>query len=155
MVPDSGRLNASDPRQIGAYRLLGVLGEGGQGTVYLGESPSGQRVAVKVLHGRMAGEAAARERFEREADLARRVAVFCTAQVLEAGISDGRPYLVSEYVPGPSLQQLVTAGGSVPAADWSAWRSPPRPRWRRSTGSGSCTATSNRPTSSWGRKARW
>ncbi|MFC4057946.1 protein kinase [Planomonospora corallina] len=111
IVPDSGRLGMDDPQQIGAYRLVGVLGEGGQGTVYLGQDPSGRRVAVKVLHTRMAAEAALRERFEREAELARRVAVFCTAQVLEAGIERGRPYLVSEYVPGPSLQQLVTTEG--------------------------------------------
>ncbi|GAA3135640.1 hypothetical protein GCM10010466_28020 [Planomonospora alba] len=111
MVPDSGRLGVNDPQQISAYRLVRVLGEGGQGTVYLGQDPSGRRVAVKVLHTRMAAETVLRERFEREAELARRVAVFCTAQVLEAGISDGRPYLVSEYVPGPSLQQLVTTEG--------------------------------------------
>ncbi|MBG0820856.1 protein kinase [Planomonospora sp. ID91781] len=110
-MPDPNRLSASDPQQIGAYRLAGVLGEGGQGTVYLGQTSSGRRVAVKVLHTRMAAEASVRERFEREAALARRVAVFCTAQVLEAGVSDGRPYLVSEYVPGPSLQQLVAGEG--------------------------------------------
>ncbi|GGK56618.1 hypothetical protein Ppa06_10250 [Planomonospora parontospora subsp. parontospora] len=110
-MPDPNRLSASDPQQIGAYRLVGVLGEGGQGTVYLGQTSSGRRVAVKVLHTRMAAEASVRERFEREAALARRVAVFCTAQVLEAGVSDGRPYLVSEYVPGPSLQQLVAGEG--------------------------------------------
>ncbi|GGL04934.1 WD40 repeat domain-containing serine/threonine protein kinase [Planomonospora parontospora] len=110
-MPDPNRLSASDPQQIGAYRLVGVLGEGGQGTVYLGQTSSGRRVAVKVLHTRMAAEASVRERFEREAALARRVAVFCTAQVLEAGVSDGRPYLVSEYVPGPSLQQLVIGEG--------------------------------------------
>ncbi|WP_449062978.1 serine/threonine-protein kinase [Planomonospora algeriensis] len=110
-MPGSDRLSANDPQRIGAYRLVGVLGEGGQGTVYLGQTASGRRVAVKVLHTRMAAEAGVRERFEREAALARRVAVFCTAQVLEAGVSDGRPYLVSEYVPGPSLQQLVTGEG--------------------------------------------
>ncbi|MBG0813437.1 serine/threonine-protein kinase [Planomonospora sp. ID82291] len=110
-MPDPNRLSASDPQQMGAYRLVGVLGEGGQGTVYLGQAPSGRRVAVKVLHTRMAAEAAVRERFEREAALARRVAVFCTAQILEAGVSEGRPYLVSEYVPGPSLQQLVAGEG--------------------------------------------
>ncbi|MBG0831969.1 serine/threonine protein kinase [Planomonospora sp. ID67723] len=110
-MSDLGRLEPRDPQWIGVYQLVGVLGEGGQGTVYLGHDPSGRRVAVKVLHARMAAEDAVRERFEREAALARRVAAFCTAQVLEAGISDGRLYLVSEYVPGPSLQHLVTAEG--------------------------------------------
>ncbi|GAA2866437.1 hypothetical protein GCM10010517_25930 [Streptosporangium fragile] len=110
-MSDLGRLEARDPQQVGAYRLVGVLGEGGQGTVYLGHDPSGRRVAVKVLHARMAAEDAVRERFEREANLACRVAAFCTAQVLAAGVSDGRLYLVSEYIPGPSLQQLVTTAG--------------------------------------------
>ncbi|GII04886.1 serine/threonine-protein kinase [Planobispora takensis] len=110
-MSDLGRLEARDPQHVGVYRLAGVLGEGGQGTVYLGHDPSGRRVAVKVLHARMAAEDVVRQRFEREADLARRVAAFCTAQVLAAGVSDGRLYLVSEYVPGPSLQQLVTAEG--------------------------------------------
>ncbi|GIH80965.1 protein kinase domain-containing protein [Planobispora longispora] len=110
-MSDLGRLEERDPRQVGVYRLAGVLGEGGQGTVYLGHDPSGRRVAVKVLHARMTAQDAVRERFERETDLARRVAAFCTAQVLAAGVSDGRLYLVSEYVPGPSLQQLVTAEG--------------------------------------------
>ncbi|GIH96861.1 protein kinase [Planobispora siamensis] len=110
-MSDLGRLEARDPQHVGVYRLAGVLGEGGQGTVYLGHDPSGRRVAVKVLHARMAAEDVVRQRFEREADLARRVAAFCTAQVLAAGVSDGRLYLVSEYVPGPSLHQLVAAEG--------------------------------------------
>ncbi|MEV4185014.1 serine/threonine-protein kinase [Streptosporangium canum] len=110
-MPDLGRLGADDPERIGDYRLTGVLGEGGQGKVYLGQAPSGGRVAVKVLHARVAADAAIRERFQREAQFARRVAAFCTAQVLDAGIADERPYLVSEYVLGPSLHELVAADG--------------------------------------------
>ncbi|MET8338648.1 WD40 repeat domain-containing serine/threonine-protein kinase [Streptosporangium canum] len=100
-----------DPRQLGDYRLTGVLGEGGQGVVYLGQAPSGQPVAVKTLHARMAADPAARERFLREAEITRRVAAFCTARVIDAGIALGRPYLVSEYVRGPSLDELVTHDG--------------------------------------------
>ncbi|MEU0481031.1 serine/threonine-protein kinase [Streptosporangium sp. NPDC006013] len=104
-------LAEDDPRQVGDYRLTGVLGEGGQGVVYLGQAPSGQPVAVKTLHARMAADPAARERFLREAEITRRVAAFCTARVIDAGIARDRPYLVSEYVRGPSLDELIAQDG--------------------------------------------
>ncbi|MFB9677681.1 WD40 repeat domain-containing serine/threonine protein kinase [Streptosporangium vulgare] len=104
-------LSETDPRQIGDYRLSGVAGEGGQGVVYLGHSPSGARVAIKVLHARMARDPGVRRRFLREIDLARKVAPFCTARVLDTGMTGDRPYVVSEYVPGPSLQDLVAGDG--------------------------------------------
>ncbi|MFI6456165.1 serine/threonine-protein kinase [Streptosporangium amethystogenes] len=104
-------LAEDDPRQVGDYRLTGVLGEGGQGVVYLGQTPSGQPVAVKTLHARMAADPEARERFLREAEIARRVAAFCTARVIDAGIVRGRPYLVTEYVRGPSLDELIGQEG--------------------------------------------
>ncbi|MFI7052911.1 protein kinase [Streptosporangium canum] len=102
---------AGDPERIGDYRLTGVLGDGGQGVVYLGRDPSDRRVAVKLLHVRMAADPKVRERFMREAEVTRRVAAFCTAQVLDMGITGDRPYLVSEYIPGPSLKDLVTNDG--------------------------------------------
>lgn len=100
-------LGAGDPAELGGYGLLGRLGEGGQGVVYLAADRSGARVAVKWLHPgvREAG------RFLREAEAARRVAPFCTAQVLHTGVAAGRPYLVSEYIPGASLRQVVTSEG--------------------------------------------
>ncbi|MBB6474116.1 protein kinase domain-containing protein [Sphaerisporangium rubeum] len=101
-------LGPSDPERIGGYRLTGTLGEGGQGVVYLAEGPSGVRVAVKVLRD---VDAESHRRFLREADTARRVAPFCTARVLDAGTADGRPYVVSEYIPGPSLAETVTSDG--------------------------------------------
>ncbi|MFI7132202.1 serine/threonine-protein kinase [Nonomuraea sp. NPDC050153] len=104
-------LAANDPRQIGDYRLIGVLGVGGQGVVYLGRAPSGRRVAVKTLHAQPASDAEALERFLRESEIARSVAAFCTARVVDAGVADRAPYLVSEYVPGPSLDELVTREG--------------------------------------------
>ncbi|MFB9718909.1 serine/threonine-protein kinase [Planobispora longispora] len=110
-MPGPGPLSAGDPERIGGYRLTGVLGEGGQGAVYLAESPRGHRVAVKVLHARMAADPVARERFLREAEVIRRIAVFCTARVLDAGIVGDRPYLVSEYIPGPSLHDLIADEG--------------------------------------------
>ncbi|GLX08276.1 protein kinase [Microbispora sp. NBRC 16548] len=111
-------LDPGDPREIGGHRLTGVLGEGGQGTVYLGqgavrvgEDGAGGLVAVKVLHTRAAMDAGARRRFLREAETARRLAPFCTARVLDAGSHHGRPYIVSEYIPGPSLAAAVAEDG--------------------------------------------
>ncbi|WP_345681500.1 serine/threonine-protein kinase, partial [Streptosporangium roseum] len=106
-----GSLAADDPERIGGCRLTGVLGDGGQGVVYRGRDPSDRQVAVKLLHVRMAADPTVRRRFIREAEVTRRVAAFCTAQVLDLGIAGDRPYLVSEYIPGPSLRELVTGDG--------------------------------------------
>ncbi|GAA2725740.1 serine/threonine-protein kinase [Actinocorallia aurantiaca] len=103
-------LRAGDPASIGSYTLVGVLGEGGQGTVYLGER-GGTRVAVKLLHARFAEDGEARGRFVRELEVAKQVARFCTAQVLDADVEGDRPYIVSEFVPGVSLQEQVQAEG--------------------------------------------
>ncbi|WP_371785652.1 hypothetical protein [Streptosporangium subroseum] len=62
-------LEPEGPERIGPYRLAGVLGEGGQGTVYLGHSPSGAPVAIKVLHARMAADSDELRRFARETDI--------------------------------------------------------------------------------------
>ncbi|GAA4065524.1 serine/threonine-protein kinase [Nonomuraea soli] len=97
--------------RVGGYRLESVLGHGGQGTVYLGRSPDGTPVAVKVLHPHLIADDDARGRFVREAAAARRVEEFSTARVLKAGAEGGQPYVVSEYVPGESLQQLVSRDG--------------------------------------------
>ncbi|WP_405141323.1 serine/threonine protein kinase [Sphaerisporangium sp. NBC_01403] len=103
-------LRAEDPEQLGRYRLLGRLGRGGQGVVFLGRSPDGSRVAVKLMHSRL-DEEKARRRFIGEVEAVRRVAPFCTAQVLEADLDGDRPYIVSEYVEGVSLQEHITAEG--------------------------------------------
>ncbi|MBX6767357.1 MAG: serine/threonine protein kinase [Actinomadura rubrobrunea] len=96
---------------IGPYRLLGLLGEGGQGTIYLGEDPAGTRVAVKALHARLAGDERARRLFLRESAIARKVEPYCTARVLAADFDGDRPYIVSEYVEGESLSDLVRRAG--------------------------------------------
>ncbi|WP_158088728.1 serine/threonine-protein kinase [Thermoactinospora rubra] len=99
-------------RWVGRYALLAKIGEGGQGAVYLARSPDGREVALKLLHARVAhGE---HEGFLAEANVARRVPAFATARVVDVGIDDGVPYIVSEYVHGPSLDQLVRREGPRP-----------------------------------------
>ena len=110
-MPETDPLRANDPEQLGSYRLTGRLGEGGQGVVYLGESPDGEMVAVKLLHAQFSGDAKARARFAGELASAKRVAPFCTAQILDADVEGDTPYLVSEYIEGPSLRQVVDAEG--------------------------------------------
>ncbi|GII83165.1 hypothetical protein Ssi03_11550 [Sphaerisporangium siamense] len=104
-------LRDDDPRRLGVHDLTGRLGEGGQGVVYLGRAPDGRQVAIKLLHARLSGDPEARGRFLREVSVAQRVARFCTASVLHADLAGDRPYIVSEYVPGPSLRQLVEHEG--------------------------------------------
>ncbi|HEU5158015.1 MAG TPA: serine/threonine-protein kinase [Streptosporangiaceae bacterium] len=111
-MPETRPLQPGDPPRLGRYELLGRLGEGGQGVVYLGRDPdAGTQVAVKLLRAELTLDPSARERFVREATAATRVARFCTAQVYEADVAGDRPYIVSEYVPGPSLHALVSQEG--------------------------------------------
>ncbi|WP_208868721.1 protein kinase domain-containing protein [Microbispora triticiradicis] len=104
-------LEAGDPARLGPFTLVDRLGEGGQGVVFLGHGPQGEQVAVKLLHTRLTADPEARERFLREVALAQRVAPFCTAPVLHADLAGNQPYIVSEFVPGPSLRQLVDREG--------------------------------------------
>ncbi|MFI6317998.1 protein kinase [Nonomuraea sp. NPDC050556] len=115
-MPSIAELRAGDPAHLAGYELRGRLGEGGQGVVYLGADASGGLVAIKWLRPHLAGDAVAAERFAREAAVATRVAPFCTARMLATGVHDERPYIVSEYVEGPSLQQVVLNEGPFTAA---------------------------------------
>ncbi|WP_345024758.1 serine/threonine-protein kinase, partial [Actinomadura keratinilytica] len=111
-----GALRAGDPMRLGSYDLIGRVGEGGQGSVFLGESPDGRQVAIKLLHAELTSDDKARARFLREVEVAKRVAPFCTAQVIDADADGDRPYIVSEYVRGPSLNQHVTEKGPLSGA---------------------------------------
>jgi serine/threonine protein kinase len=104
-MPGMLPLRDTDPSAVGVYRLLGRLGEGGQGVVFLADSPAGSRAAVKLLPPTTNPHV--RSRFLKEVAAAQRVARFCTAQVLDAGIFERRPFIVSEYVDGPSLVEVV------------------------------------------------
>jgi serine/threonine protein kinase len=102
-------LRDSDPHEVGGYRLLGRLGEGGQGVVFLATGPTGSQVAVKLLPSTT--DPQVRNRFLKEFAAAQRVARFSTAQVLDAGFFERRPFIVSEYVDGPSLIEVVEQDG--------------------------------------------
>ncbi|OPG08071.1 serine/threonine-protein kinase [Microbispora sp. GKU 823] len=104
-------LEPDDPRVLGEFTLNGRLGEGGQGVVFLGRSPHGEPVAVKVLKSGL--DSSVKERLVRELDAMRGVAPFCTARVLTAVVDGRMPYVVSEFIDGPSLQQRVDSGGPL------------------------------------------
>ncbi|MFI1092131.1 serine/threonine-protein kinase [Streptomyces sp. NPDC020917] len=100
-------LRADDPRWIGSYRLLGRLGTGGMGRVFLARSERGRTVAVKLVRAELAEQEEFRSRFRREVHAARRVGGRWTAPVLDADTEADVPWVATGYVAGPSLQQVV------------------------------------------------
>jgi Serine/threonine protein kinase len=156
-------LTDDDPHSLGVFRLLGRLGMGGQGIVYLGTDPAGERVAIKLLHARLAAEPRARDRFLREVMMAQRVARFCTAPVLHADLAGSRPYVVSEYGPGSTVPVITPdtsgspnphrtarvshqASGTEPAA-WPTRTTSPAHRRTTRPGPEPTNRTTDRPTS--------
>jgi WD40 repeat protein len=112
-------LQSGDPRAIGSYEILGRLGHGGMGWVYLGRAvnTTSPYVAVKVIAPDVADFPQFRARFAREAEAAKRVARFCTAGVLEVDVGADRPYLVTEFIDGPTLADQVETNGPLAPAD--------------------------------------
>ncbi|MER5889516.1 protein kinase [Streptomyces sp. NPDC001941] len=108
-------LSATDPREAGPYRLLGRLGGGGMGQVFLGRSPGGLTVAVKVVRPELAEDAMFRQRFAREVEAARRIGGFYTAHVVDADPQADPPWMVTAYIPGPTLRDAVARHGPMPA----------------------------------------
>ena len=105
---------ASALGQLGQYQLVGVLGIGGMGTVYLGRTPGGRPVAVKAVHPSLAMSGDFRSRFRREVALARRVGGPFTAAVLDADPEHDPPWLATEYIQGQSLSQVLSQHGALP-----------------------------------------
>jgi outer membrane protein assembly factor BamB len=106
-------LTAVDPTAIASYRLVGVLGSGSMGRVYLGQSPSGRPVAIKVVRADLVDDPATRRRFAREVAAARTVSPLYTAAVVDADTGAESPWLATLYIDGPSLEQWVDQHGAL------------------------------------------
>ncbi|MGW1669800.1 bifunctional serine/threonine-protein kinase/ABC transporter substrate-binding protein [Streptomyces sp. NPDC002324] len=107
------RLRSSDPARIAGHRLLGRLGAGGMGVVYLARTPTGSLVALKVLAAEYAEDAGFRGRFRREVEVARRIDSPWAVPLVDADADAEAPWLATAYVPGPSLAEAVTAYGPL------------------------------------------
>jgi hypothetical protein len=115
-VGELDELQSTDPRRIGPYWLEGRLGSGGMGRVYLGRSPGGRHVAIKVIRADLAEDPDFRARFAREASAARKVSGIFTAPVVDADLDGPVPWLATSYIAGPSLADAVAERGPMPPA---------------------------------------
>ncbi|MEV7354374.1 PQQ-binding-like beta-propeller repeat protein [Kitasatospora sp. NPDC091276] len=114
------QLTAHDPRRIGPFEVLGRLGAGGMGLVYLARSASGRRVAIKTVRAELAEDELFRVRFAREIEAAKTVGGFYTAAVVDADADARVPWLATAYIPAPSLEDLVEECGPLPV-DATRW----------------------------------
>jgi predicted Ser/Thr protein kinase len=101
------------PDRLGPYRLLDRIGEGGMGVVHLAADTENRMVAIKVLRPQAAGDVTARRRLAREVETMRRVRSPFVAEVIDADVTGGFPYIVTRYVPGRTLEELVEIHGPV------------------------------------------
>ncbi|WP_329244156.1 protein kinase [Streptomyces sp. NBC_01478] len=108
-------LDGSDPSHIGRYRLVGRLGEGGMGRVYLARSPGGRPAAVKVINDHLRHDEHALSRFRREVETLGTVRSAYTASLIDAELDTPPYWLATEYVPGPTLHTAVATNGPLPA----------------------------------------
>ncbi|MGW2195831.1 serine/threonine-protein kinase [Streptosporangium sp. NPDC001682] len=99
--------------RLGPYRLLRRLGEGGMGVVHLAVDPQGRQVAVKVLRAEVAGDDVARRRLSREVETMRRVRSEHIAEVIDADVTGHRPYIVTRYVAGQPLDEVIKQDGPM------------------------------------------
>ncbi len=106
-------LRPGDPERVGRYRLLKRLGAGGMGLVYLGQSPSGRHVAVKIIRAELADDSSFRQRFRQEVTAAKQVGGMFTAPVVDADPDAPEPWMVTAYVAGPSLSDAITSWGPL------------------------------------------
>ncbi|MFD7412293.1 serine/threonine-protein kinase [Kitasatospora purpeofusca] len=113
--PGHQPLRGDDPRRIGRYQLTARLGEGGMGTVFLGRSAGERLVAVKVIRPELAADPEFRRRFGREIEAVRRVGGFHTAPVVAADPQGDPPWLVTEYIPGLPLHEVLKHYGALPS----------------------------------------
>ena len=113
-------LSPTDPRTVGDFTLRARLGAGGMGRVYLGYSPAGRAVAVKVVHPELARDEEFLARFRNEVAAARMVSGMYTAPVVASGLTDDPPWLATVYVPGLPLDDVVSANGPLP--EGAVWR---------------------------------
>src|SRR5499427_7388742 len=121
-MPNVTPLRPGDPRRVGRYRLTGRVDDftgasAPQQDVFLAERVDGAAVMATLPGTAPAGDAAARDRFVAEARVARNIPPFCVARILDAGVEGGRPYLITEFVPGPSLAEVVHNEGPLPTAE--------------------------------------
>ncbi len=141
-------LRPDDLRRVGRYRLSGRIADGldtpNSAGTFLSRLPDGTPVAVTLLARAAAPDPASRDRFSAEATVARRVAPFCAARILDAGFDGDLPFLVSEFIEGPSLAETVAAEGPLEGRCWPRWPSARPPGSPRSIRPGWCTGISGR-----------